>query len=296
MPARANQALALVVLQDSTPLYQVSGTLSPEGDTGASQTDGITSDTTPTYSGTANPEVTIQVLVSTADAAGVVVGQTTADANGNWQVTSRPLGDGNYTVWAITSLPGVMQGSPVILGKLVIDTVGPRVTGVVLDHASGKIVLTIEDSLAGMDPASVLSPACYSVTRFLTPKLNERVKNHVTAVSMNTTTSPSGTCVVTLELDHGRQVTHARFLVQVSAAGIVDLAGNHLLGGFTGKFLTGSSQVARNFAGRLDYYHHKAFPVRSVKPRYQIMRGSMPKGHAGADGQGSAVYAHIGRE
>jgi gliding motility-associated-like protein len=81
----------------------------------------VTSDTTPTVSGTAEAGSTVAVTIN-----GVTY-TTTADTNGNWSVTvpnGDALADGTYTVSA-TATDAAGNTSPVGTGTLVVDTTAP---------------------------------------------------------------------------------------------------------------------------------------------------------------------------
>ena len=69
-------------------------------DTGADNTDGITSDTSLEFSGTAEPGAQVVVLLN-----GVAVGSVIADSSGNWilDYTDTELSDGSYAVTATAS-------------------------------------------------------------------------------------------------------------------------------------------------------------------------------------------------
>ncbi|MBN4049958.1 DUF4347 domain-containing protein, partial [bacterium AH-315-M10] len=72
--------------------------LAAGSDTGSSSTDNITSDTTPTFSGTADPSVTVELKEG-----GVVLGSTTSDGTGAWSITSSALSDGAHSIHAFAS-------------------------------------------------------------------------------------------------------------------------------------------------------------------------------------------------
>lgn len=78
--------------------------LSAASDTGASSTDNITSDTTPTFTGTSEANA----FVSLFDTDGTtLLGTAAADGSGNWSITSSALAAGQHTVSAaITDLAG----------------------------------------------------------------------------------------------------------------------------------------------------------------------------------------------
>jgi MYXO-CTERM domain-containing protein len=92
-----------------------------------------TSDTTPAYSGTAEPNSTVNVIVD-----GVSVGTTTADGAGNWTLTpAAPLTDGVHTVSA-TATDAVGNTSPVSnTNTFIVDTTAPAAP-VVVTPANGS--------------------------------------------------------------------------------------------------------------------------------------------------------------
>ncbi len=61
---------------------------------------------TPTWTGTAAPDATVTVFAVRSGSVGwEMVGRSSADASGNWDVTSRPLGNGVYRVAVRSSVP-----------------------------------------------------------------------------------------------------------------------------------------------------------------------------------------------
>jgi VCBS repeat-containing protein len=90
------ESAALSVTIDRTPPAAPSGLdLTVGSDTGVSNTDNITSDTTPTFTGTADAGATVRLYAN-----GSQVGSTTADGAGNWTITANALAGGNYTFTA----------------------------------------------------------------------------------------------------------------------------------------------------------------------------------------------------
>ena len=71
--------------------------LTAASDTGISTTDSLTQDTTPTFIGTATPGVLVQLREE-----GVLRGQVTANAAGNWTLTITLTGDGVHEILAPT--------------------------------------------------------------------------------------------------------------------------------------------------------------------------------------------------
>src|SRR5690606_36922209 len=69
--------------------------LAAGSDTGSSDTDNITSDTTPTFSGTHTANNVVRLYAN-----GEFIGSATANGSGNWTVTSDALGAGTYSFTA----------------------------------------------------------------------------------------------------------------------------------------------------------------------------------------------------
>ncbi len=92
-------------------------------DSGSSNSDNITNDTTPTFSGTAQADSIVKIF-----AEGTLVGQGTASAGGAYTITTSALASGTCSITA-TATNGIGTG-PVSAGLgVTIDTVAPQVTG-----------------------------------------------------------------------------------------------------------------------------------------------------------------------
>ena len=100
--------------------------LSSGSDTGAFNNDGITGDTTPTFTGTgAEAASTVHLFASGAE-----VATATAAGDGSWTATSAALTDGTYLITA-TSVDGALNSSPISSAStLVIDTSLPTTPGI----------------------------------------------------------------------------------------------------------------------------------------------------------------------
>ncbi|MCC2634948.1 MAG: hypothetical protein K0S48_2834 [Ramlibacter sp.] len=93
-------------------------------DSGASSSDGITSDTTPTFSGTAEAGATVRLYDTDGT---TVLGSTTADGSGNWSITSSLLAEGAHTV-TVRAVDAAGNTSSASSGLAVrIDTTAPTV-------------------------------------------------------------------------------------------------------------------------------------------------------------------------
>jgi VCBS repeat-containing protein len=88
----------LVTIDQTPPATPVRPDLTAGSDTGASNTDNITSDTTPTFTGTTEAGADVRLYAD-----GVQVGTTTADGAGNWTIISNSLPHGTHTITARAS-------------------------------------------------------------------------------------------------------------------------------------------------------------------------------------------------
>ncbi|WP_436277694.1 Ig-like domain-containing protein, partial [Pseudomonas umsongensis] len=108
--------------------------LSPGSDSGASNTDGITSTTTPVFTGTAEANSTVTLFDTDGT---TVLGTVTADGSGAWSITSSTLSSGAHTVTvkAVDAVGNVSSAS--VAKSLTIDTAAPAApTGLALATSS----------------------------------------------------------------------------------------------------------------------------------------------------------------
>src|SRR5205823_4930981 len=77
--------------------------LTAASDSGTSSTDNVTNVTTPTFTGTAEANSTVQLFRGGS----TLIGTGTADGSGNWAITSGALADGTYSITAkVTDVAG----------------------------------------------------------------------------------------------------------------------------------------------------------------------------------------------
>ena len=107
-----------VTIDTVAPAVPATPNLTPEADSGRSSTDNVTSDTTPTFTGSAEANATITLFDGAA-----VVGSAKADVAGFWTATTGPLVDGSHAITArATDLAGNISAKP--LGLIVtIDSI-----------------------------------------------------------------------------------------------------------------------------------------------------------------------------
>ena len=122
---------ALAILIDTSPPAAPSTPdLDALSDTGDSDSDDITADTTPTISGTAEAGSAVEVF----DGA-TLLGTTMADGTGNWVFTTPVLGNGVHSLSASTTDAAGNAGSASAALEVSIDTEGPTVS---IDRAAGQ--------------------------------------------------------------------------------------------------------------------------------------------------------------
>ncbi|ADO68124.1 adventurous gliding motility protein AgmC [Stigmatella aurantiaca] len=112
-----------------------------------------TNDNTPTYSGTAEPGSTVNVIVD-----GTSVGTATANASGNWTLTpTAPLAEGPHTVNA-TATDAAGNTSPVSsTNTFTVDTVAPAAP-VVTTPANGSLINDSTPTYSGTgEPGSTIN-------------------------------------------------------------------------------------------------------------------------------------------
>lgn len=108
--------------------------LGAASDSGSSNTDNITNNTMPTFSGTAP----INSTVTLTSAASGVLGTTIADGDGNWTFTvPTDLADGVHQITATATLAGVISVASGALA-VTIDTLAPPPPVVQTDIGAGK--------------------------------------------------------------------------------------------------------------------------------------------------------------
>ncbi len=103
----------------------------------------VTNDSTPSVSGTAEPNSTVTVYID-----GSIAGTTTADGSGNWNFTAAVLSDGSHTVRA-TSTDGVGNTSPDSnTNTFTVDTIAPAAP-VVTTPVNGSTINDSTPSVSG---------------------------------------------------------------------------------------------------------------------------------------------------
>ena len=276
------------------------GILNPASDTGVSNSDKITNDTTPNFVGyTSQGDAIVQLSVQRTDIPGApfVVGQTVSDRGGFWSITTVPLPDGTYTVTAgALAKDGVTFGSTQILpgadGKsLVVDTVGPKVTGVFFDRQHGQIDITYQDDRSGLDLTTLLDGANYAFSKYR----SFQTRYLITSLTATPASSPTGTVTVVATINNGQPLRGGHYFFTIHAqsaadvSGVRDIAGNALDGEFYGDFPSGNNRPGGDFLAEFDAVHNIIFsplpvngfaspnvPPGTPAPSFRIGKGPQP--------------------
>lgn len=207
-------------------VFTVRGGLEPASDNGASTSDGVTSDRSPTFTGTAAPGSTVRLTAQGPLGANVVIGTTTADpATGDWSLTATGLADGAYQVVASATNTAGRPNSPSIVlnpgAPVVVDTTGPFVRDAFLDARRGQLRILFGDAGAGLSPESLGSAANFGLSN-----LNGAPIAVTRVELMAPNADGSQTAVVTLA--NGRALRRGGYVITVNGNGISDRAGNGL--------------------------------------------------------------------
>jgi len=106
-------------------------------DTGVSNTDNITANTTPAFTGTAEANSTVKLY----DTDGItLLGTNTADGAGNWTITSSALANGPHTIKATATDAAGNVG--VLSTGLSVSIASPSITSASYDTAAGVLTVT----------------------------------------------------------------------------------------------------------------------------------------------------------
>ncbi|WP_165246301.1 Ig-like domain-containing protein [Paludisphaera soli] len=255
----------------------IAGALDSTSDTGISNTDNVTNDATPTYSGVASEGGAVVYLYASLNGGTpVLIGSSTADATGAWSVTpALALADGGYRiqVQAYDDSGHTIGALTTLTASLVIDTVGPKVTDLVFDNFRGQVIASFEDfGGAANVGVGLVQAALRDANNFRFAKLaaaNSPVRRFLaTSISVSPGTN-LGEQVATVRFNDGAGIRGGRYLFTARSvdpanlSGIRDVAGNALDGEYYGYFPSGNDVNGGDFEARLDARHHTIFPPRT---------------------------------
>jgi serralysin len=118
----ASLALAVTISPAAAPVAPSAPDLIVASDSGLSNTDNITKVSTPTFTGSgAQAGATVSLFNTNGTS---LLGTATADASGNWTITSLALGNGAHTLTAKQTVAGSVSAASAPLA-VTIDTIAP---------------------------------------------------------------------------------------------------------------------------------------------------------------------------
>ncbi len=119
--AAAWATLGSALLITPLPTEQQPPKVAASSDTGVSDTDAITRDTTPTFTGTAASGAQVALMKGATS-----LGSTTAAADGSWSITSTSLTEGSHVIRAVATRGGSVLET--LSQTVVIDLTAPELT------------------------------------------------------------------------------------------------------------------------------------------------------------------------
>jgi hypothetical protein len=200
----------------SAPLAPSAPDLASASDSGLSSTDNITKFNTPTFTGAAAPNAAITVFSD-----GVSVGTGTADASGNWSITTSALVDGAHSITATAA--NAFGTSPASAGlDVTIDTSAPT-----LSDATSFEYLTAPQEVVYHFSENV-GPSFAAGDVAVT---NTTTATTLTAAQMAASYGGSNAGVLTFPGFTGGVLPDGNYTATLNASQVSDIAGNTLAGG-----------------------------------------------------------------
>jgi len=253
-PVTANTGQVEVESSPPVPPLPLSvfGQLDRASDSGLSDQDAVTNVRTPTFRGTSDPGVIIQIFNGEDPSTREFLGWAIADANGAWQATLlRPLADGLYQnlIAEATSPDGSRKGAS-SLGWLLIDTESPVVSGLTLDRTRGELNVSIRDNQSGLIQAPLFDRTSYALST--QPMGRQRgLSIPITQLTPSLPAGPGWTQRVQLTFGRIPPNRNGALLFLLRSSKIQDLAGNLLDGAFSGQFPSGNGRSVQDFQARI---------------------------------------------
>jgi hypothetical protein len=204
------------VLDTAAPAAPSAPDLAVGSDSGSSSSDDITSDTTPTFTGTAESSSTVTLY----DTDGSTVLGTATATGGNWSITASALASGTHTVTAKATDSAGNVSSASSGATIAVDAGAPAVASIVragsanTNGATVSYTVTFNESVTGVDLADFVLTAGGTASGTLS-SISGSGSSYTVDVS-----GASGDGTLRLDL-------------KGSGTGIADLAANAISTGFT---------------------------------------------------------------
>ncbi len=255
-------------------LFTLTGDLSPSSQSTALPNSGVTRDSTPTFEGQSEPGATVNLYVvpGTPGAQWVSIGSAIANSGGRWSVTVSSLGDGSYTIVgsAVDSLGQVSSTPTLLLGgqrPLVVDTHGPRVSKVAVDARTGQVNVTLTDDGSGLLPSALANAGNYSLS-LIGGRSSQTLR--VSDLSIRPST-PNTTQTATLTFGGLRRFAAGDYVIEISAPGLTDRAGNVLDERYYVPFPGLYTQPGQNFVAEFSSNGQVVSAIRQYVPPPEII-------------------------
>ena len=273
-----------------TPIV-ITGAVNPASISGQSTgTNDVTNNNQPDFFGTSEPLSHVTLFATpTSGGSAVQIGTGVAQSNGSWNIASVvALATNTYTITAtaIDQAGETTAGPVTITSALVIDTVGPVITGLTFDRADATLTVTFQDNLSGMDLASLDDSAFYHLSaKPLSAKVHVLSMIVPTSITVTAGATPTSPVVANVVFEDGRLLRGGRYTVLINSGsgnnGIEDNAENALSGRFYGKFPTGNGRPGGNFEVVIATFHNIVqpfIPARDGYVRPTSVRVDPPRG------------------
>ena len=188
----------------------------------------ITSDNTPQFSGTAQPDTSIQLFaipISTPDVR-IPIGGQRIGSSGTWSIGGTTLPDDQYAILGLMfdASGQPLQGVNLLQSQaLIVDTTGPTVKGAQFDPAQGVLRITLHDSGSGLNPAQMVNAANLSFQSIGRTEQNVPVRS----ITLQPGAPGSGDITEVVSLALGRPAN--TYVLTLNANGLTDRAGNTLV-------------------------------------------------------------------
>ncbi|WP_232522436.1 beta strand repeat-containing protein [Marinimicrobium alkaliphilum] len=145
-------AVPVITHDNIAPAAPENLALDPSTDSGASDSDGITNITELLISGTAEANSTV-ILTSDLDGE---VGSATVDSDGDWEITTDTLNDGEHELTAIATDAAANSSDASSMLTVTVDTQAPTIGAIAnqhisLIHGSNPISFTLTDDVTDAD-------------------------------------------------------------------------------------------------------------------------------------------------
>ena len=154
-----DEAFTITVTDTVAPSAPSTPDMTSGTDTGISNTDNITSNTTPVFTGTAEAGSTVTLYDGVA-----LLGTATATTGGNWTITSSTLSEGSHSVTATATdaASNTSAHSPSL--AVTVDTSAPRVSSIALVGTPGATATSVQFLVTFNEPVHGLSTDDFTPT------------------------------------------------------------------------------------------------------------------------------------